>query len=350
MRAFLLAAGRGVRFRPVTERIPKPLFPYLNVPLARAHLARLREFGITEAGVNLHHLGEQIEKHLVDGPPELPQLRFFREPEILGTAGGLANAAEWLSGGDFLVVNSDAAIEPDYGFLVRAHRGSGRLATLLAVPNREPDRYTPLQSEGDRITGFGAHRRPVVRDTSPAFGASVAESARSGGTEPVPPLLYTGVCVLSPRLLSRIGNGERSLVDDLWNPLLAEGKEIGWVAHDGPFADLGRPRDFLRASLKALACGGPFAKGAGAFDEDVRVLASRRLENAAASDSVLGHCEVGDGVRIAGSAVWDGAGLGHRSRITGCLFAGGRIDAGAEFRDALLWGPPGETARPFPLT
>ncbi|MCA1611897.1 MAG: nucleotidyltransferase family protein, partial [Acidobacteria bacterium] len=156
MRAFLLAAGRGVRFRPVTERIPKPLFPFLNVPLARSHLTQLRQFGVSEAGVNLHHLGEEIEKDFVDGSPELPQLRFFREPEILGTAGALANATDWLSGGDFLVVNSDAAIEPDYDALVRAHRRSGRLATLLLVPNGEPDRYTPLQSEGDRVTRFGA--------------------------------------------------------------------------------------------------------------------------------------------------------------------------------------------------
>ncbi len=350
MRAFLLAAGRGLRFRPVTERIPKPLFPFLNVPLARAHLARLHRFGITEAGVNLHHLGEQIEKNLVHGAAELPQLRFFREPEILGTAGGLANAAEWLSEGDFLVVNSDAAIEPDYEALRRAHRDSGRLATLLVVPNREPDRYTPLQSEGDRITGFGAHTGPVAQDPSRASGVSPAESARSGGTESAPPLLYTGVCVLSPRLLSRIGPGERSLVDDLWNPLLAEGNEIGWFAHDGPFADLGRPRDFLRASLEALARGGPFPIGAGAFDRDVRVLSFRPFENIAAFNSVLGHCELGKGARIEKSAVWDGAVLGSGSRITGCLFAGGRTDRGAEFQDALLWGAPGEPARFFPLT
>ncbi|MEO8190295.1 MAG: NDP-sugar synthase [Acidobacteriota bacterium] len=345
MRAFLLAAGRGVRFRPVTERIPKPLFPFLNVPLARAHLARLRRADVTEAGVNLHHLGQQIKQHLVDGSPELPQLRFFLEPRILGTAGGLKNAEEWFSGEDFLVVNSDAAIEPDYQALARAHRDSGRLATLLVVPNREPDRYTPLQSEGDRITGFGAHpaSRPPGDDSAPPL-------ARSGGTEPAPPLLYTGVCVLSPRLLSRIGPGERSLVDDLWNPLLADGEEIGWFPHAGPFADLGRPRDFLRASLEALVRGGPFPKGAGDFDPRLRVLASVPLGDAAVSHSVIGRCELGRGVRVLGSAVWDGAIVNDGARITGCLVAGGQIDAGSHFEDALLWGAPGEPARPFPLS
>ncbi|MDQ2869567.1 MAG: NDP-sugar synthase [Acidobacteriota bacterium] len=343
MRAFLLAAGRGIRFRPVTERIPKPLFPFLNVPLARSHLAQLREFGVSEAGVNLHHLGQEIEKNLVDGSPELPELRFFREPAILGTAGALANAADWLSGGDFLVVNSDAAIEPNYDALVRAHRKSGRLATLLVVPNREPDRYTPLQSEGDRVTAFGAGARPEP-------GGAGVESARSGGTEPAPPLLYTGVCVLSPRLLSRIGPGERALVDHLWNPLLVEGEEIGWAAHDGPFADLGRPRDFLRASFEALARGGPFPAGAGRFDEATRVLTRREIRAAAAADSVLGECELGEGARIAASAVWDGTAVGAGARVTRCLLAGGHVAPGAEFTDSLLWGARGEPSRAFPLT
>ncbi|HEY6148561.1 MAG TPA: nucleotidyltransferase family protein, partial [Thermoanaerobaculia bacterium] len=142
-RAFLLAAGLGTRFRPITESIPKPLAPYLNVPLARAHLRRLLDAGVSEAGVNLHHLGDEILQHLVDHAAELPKLRFFPEAEILGTAGGLRNAATFLSEGDFVVVNSDAAIEPDYGDLLDRHRETGRAATLLVVENREPHRYTP---------------------------------------------------------------------------------------------------------------------------------------------------------------------------------------------------------------
>src|SRR5437867_12003100 len=110
----LLAAGRGVRFRPVTEAVPKPLFPYLNVPLVRAHLARLADAGVKEAGINLHHLGDAIEMHLADHPVPAPRVRFFREPAILGSAGALANAAGWLEDGDFLLVNADAATDPHF--------------------------------------------------------------------------------------------------------------------------------------------------------------------------------------------------------------------------------------------
>ena len=315
MRAFLLAAGFGVRFWPVTESIPKPLFPYLNVPLIRSHLRRLARSGVLEAGVNLHHLGEKIEGHLRDGAADLPKLRFFPEPEILGTAGALRNAAGWLSDGDFLVVNTDTVIEPDIPALLARHRETGRPATLLVVENRNPDRYTPLQAEGDRITGFGT---PVSR-----------------------PLLYTGICVLSPTLLSRIPPGQAALVADLWALLVREtGNEIGWLLHPGPFEDLGRPSDFLRASLEALDRGGPFPEGGGIFDAGSRVLSSERFSTFEVSRSVLGRARIGARARIADSVVWNGVEIGDGASIRGCLAAGGRVLPGARHDGVLLW--PGE--------
>src|SRR4029450_12565337 len=110
MKAILLCAGKGVRFRPVTDTLPKPLLPYLNVPLARAHLRRLQQAGVGEVAMNLHHLGDQIQRDLGEQAAELPKLAFFEEPVILGTAGALRNAAAFLDGGDFLILKSAAAI------------------------------------------------------------------------------------------------------------------------------------------------------------------------------------------------------------------------------------------------
>jgi NDP-sugar pyrophosphorylase family protein len=323
VKAFLLAAGRGVRFRPVTERIPKALLPFLNVALARAHLSRLASQGIREAGVNLHHLGDEIQRDLRDRAMDLPELEFFREDPILGTAGALKNAAAWLGPEDFLVVNCDAAIELDLARLWQTHAASGRSATLLTVENRAPERYTPLQAEGDIITGFGG------------------ESSR--------PLLYTGVCVLSSRLLPGIPEGEASLVADVWRPMLARGEQIGYVLHEGPFADLGRPGDFLRASLEALSRGGPFPSGAGVFDERSRLLSPGPVAHFAAQSSVLGRITVGDGARISQSALFDGVEIGQGASLEGCLVAAGRVEPDARHADALLWPGPDGVARPQPL-
>jgi mannose-1-phosphate guanylyltransferase len=324
MRAFLLAAGKGLRFRPVTDEIPKPLFPFLNVPLVRAHLSRLNASGVRQAGLNLHHLGQKIRSELEKGAADLPELRFFPEPRILGTAGALRNAEDFLSSSDFFVVNCDAALEPDFARLARVHRESRRTATLLVVENREPDRYTPLEAEGDRIVGFGGR--------------------------PAQPLLYTGVCVLSPRLLARIPEGETQLVAHLWQPLLASGsKPIGWLLHDGAFSDLGVPRDFLRASLEALAGGGPFPPGSGSFEPGARVLARAPLAGAEVRSSVVGDAGIGRGARVFESVVWDGVAIGEGVRLSGCVAAGGRIPPEASYEDVLLWRGHDGTAAAYPL-
>jgi NDP-sugar pyrophosphorylase family protein len=277
------------------------------------HLRRLEESGVDQVAVNLHHLPEQVERMLSEQPPGAPELTFFLEARILGTAGALRNAASFLGGGDFLVVNSDAAIAPDFARLRTRHRESGRAATLLVTENRHPDRYTPLQSEGDRIAGFG----------------TTAER----------PLLYTGVCVLAPRLLARIPAGETALVRDLWQPLLAEEREeIGFVVHDGPFADLGRPGDFLRASLEALARGGPFPAGAGVFDGIRRVLGgSGTVDIDAADCAVAEGAVIGAGAILRRTAVWAGVALGAGARLENCLAARGRIAPGSHHEKALLW-------------
>jgi mannose-1-phosphate guanylyltransferase len=323
VKAFLLAAGRGVRFRPVTERMPKALLPFLNVPLARAHLARLFQQGVREAGVNLHHLGSQIESCLRDSGADLPDLTFFHEEPILGTAGALRNAAGWLGPEDFLLVNCDTAIEVDVVLLAAAHRAAGADATLLVVENREPHRYTPLQAEGNLITCFGGKVRK--------------------------PLLYTGVAVMSGRLLSRIPPGETSLVADLWQPMLERGEKIGLLGHRGPFCDLGRPGDFLRASLEALTRGGPFPAGGGAFDPARRVLSAGRVEDRNVRDSVIGSARLGFGSRVAASAVWDGVELGDGAALERCIAAGGRIPDGAGYAEALLWPGADGIAVPHPL-
>jgi mannose-1-phosphate guanylyltransferase len=323
MRAFILAAGRGERFRPVTEGIPKPLFPFLNIPLIVAHLERLRRAGVSEAGVNLHHLGDQIERRLREHPGQLPQLEFFWEPRILGTAGALRNARGWLAGSDFLVVNADAAIAFDPSLLFARHRETGASATLLVVENREPDRYTPLQSEGDSITGFGG------------VGPS--------------PLLYTGICVLSPDLLRRIPPGEASLVRDLWQGLLSERRRIAFLRHDGAFADLGQASDFLRATLEALAGAFPVPEGGGMLDSSSRTLSLTDAVALESRASVLGRARIGEGCRIDESAVWDGVEIGAGARLSRCLAAGGVVPARSAHEDSLLWGRPGERAAVLPL-
>jgi mannose-1-phosphate guanylyltransferase len=323
MKAFLLAAGLGTRFRPVTEEIPKSLFPFLNVPLALGHLSRLAGAGVTDVGINLHHLGATIEERLSKLPPGLPRVRFFREPEILGTAGALRNASEWLAGDDFVVVNADSAINADFGALLSRHRETGRAVTLLVTENEAPTRFTPLASKGDRVVSFG--------------------------TKSSWPLAYTGVAAFSPRILARIPEGERSLVADLWKPLLDSGEEIGWLLHDQPFWDLGTPRDFLRATRQVLTRAESFPAERGKFDVAARILSQAPAKNFDGVSSVIGQATIGRGAHLIESVVWDGVEVGAGAELKGCIAARGRILPGAVHRDSVLWAPSDSAVTAYPI-
>ena len=97
LRGMVLCAGMGTRLGQISMERPKPLLPVCDYPLARYAVALLRGYDIRDVVVNLHHLGDQIEAELGDGADLGVQLSYSREPEILGTGGGLRRMAEYLS-------------------------------------------------------------------------------------------------------------------------------------------------------------------------------------------------------------------------------------------------------------
>src|SRR2546423_7930702 len=88
MKAMLLAAGRGERLRPLTDRIPKALVEVGGKPLIVWHLERLAASGCAEAGINVSHFSERIVERLREGTSFGPSIRFSRDAEPLETSGG----------------------------------------------------------------------------------------------------------------------------------------------------------------------------------------------------------------------------------------------------------------------
>src|SRR5262249_37451135 len=107
MKAMLLAAGLGERMRPLTDLLPKPALPVLGRPLAVIVLHRLALQGMSTVVVNLHHRPDALRELLSDGRElGLKHLIYSFEETILGTAGGLRNAARHLRGGDTILVRN----------------------------------------------------------------------------------------------------------------------------------------------------------------------------------------------------------------------------------------------------
>jgi len=187
MKAMLLAAGRGERLRPLTERIPKALVPVAGKPLIAWHLERLAAAGCREAVINVSHLAEQIVDYVGDGARFGLKVAFSREAEPLETAGGIAQARPLLGSAPFLLVNADIYCEVAFGPLL-AHRLDGMLAHLVLVPNPAHRSKGDFSLAGQRIGDARSPRYTYagVAVMSPQLVASVQRGAKA----PLAPLLY----------------------------------------------------------------------------------------------------------------------------------------------------------------
>lgn len=120
MKAMILAAGRGERMRPLTDRTPKPLLDVGGKPLIVWHLERLAAAGFRDVVINHAHLGRQIEDALGNGSRFGLSIVYSPEPDgALETGGGVVQALSLLGSQPFLVISGDIYVECDYGSLLR---------------------------------------------------------------------------------------------------------------------------------------------------------------------------------------------------------------------------------------
>lgn len=158
MNAIILAAGFGSRLRPLTDRIPKPLIPVFGSSMLAAVASNLKRAGIGRIAVNTHYLAEQIEAAVAD-LPEADSIELFREPEILGTGGGVVNARELLAEHEaFMIHNSDVLTDIDLAAMIGHHRANGARVTIALLDGPENRvRVTPDGRVHDILDSLGRH-------------------------------------------------------------------------------------------------------------------------------------------------------------------------------------------------
>ncbi|MBD3222414.1 NTP transferase domain-containing protein, partial [bacterium] len=209
LRGMVLAAGHGTRLAPVTDYVAKPLLPYLGRTLLDRACDALLAGGCGRVVVNAHHRAHQVAGH-VDARDDRERFRVSLEPEILGTAGGLARArdAGLLSlDRPTVIANGKLVTDIDLGRALDAHRASGASVTLVLRPNPHREAFTTVRVEAGRVVGFGPSRVPE----GPA------------------PLAFTGVHVLEPEVLRRAEPRFSDTVRDLYPPEIAAGRVLAHV-------------------------------------------------------------------------------------------------------------------------
>jgi NDP-sugar pyrophosphorylase family protein/aminoglycoside/choline kinase family phosphotransferase len=228
---FLPAAGLGERLRPITEHIPKPLLPVLGRPLIELVLEGMAPLA-GKIGINLHHRAEMIRRWAEDSP-YAERITFFPEDPVLGTGGALKNAEPLLSGGPFLVHNSDTLLGTDFPRLIQHHISSGNMATLAT------HHHPPLNSV-------------VINDRN-----NVIHVERPGATGPPPTpghrkVAYTGVALYSPEFLRFLPDGV-SHVTTAWLAAVAAGHSVEALDVTGSsWNDFGTPATYAAGVIEAL--------------------------------------------------------------------------------------------------
>jgi NDP-sugar pyrophosphorylase family protein len=309
MKAMVLAAGLGLRMRPLTLLRAKPVLPVLDRPLVEFTLERLARAGVRDLVVNLHHLPDSVIDAIGTGRRLGVRIHYSFEREILGTGGGPREVREFFGGQPFLLVNGDVFFGFDLRALVARHRACGALATLALRPQADPPAYSPVVTDrGGRILSIAGRPR-LARGTVSMFAS---------------------VHVLDPRLLERLPQGPSDSVRDLYVPLLAEGAYLAGVRCAGAWYDFGRPSLYRDAQLRML-------RGRGR--RQVLVGSGARIAPAAAvRRSVLGaRTRVAKGARVERSVLWEGVAVEEGARVLRSIVTtGGVVRAGERAQDVIV--------------
>jgi len=239
MKAMILAAGLGTRLRPLTNDRPKALVEIAGRTLLEITLARLRAFGIREVIINVHHFADQVIEYLKANKNFGMRVEVSREDVLLDTGGGLKKAGWFLledatsTDEPFILHNVDVISTIDFTRIVQAHKANQAVATL-AVQKRESSRQL-LFDEHLQLCGrrAGRDREPEIVRFSPRLE----------------PLAFSGVHVISPRLLSMMfEDGIFSIVTSYLR-LAGQGESIrAFRADEYYWRDLGRAEDLSQAA------------------------------------------------------------------------------------------------------
>lgn len=226
MKAMILAAGKGTRLLPLTGLRPKPLFPVYNTPLLDLTIHQLKQTGATDIIINTHHLNQHFNDYFKERTYPGVNLTFSHEPNLLGTAGAIKNVEEFWDSQPFIVINGDIIHTINLHTAYQHHMESGNLATLIL---HQYPRYN--QVEIDQEGNIIAIRDERVRTT----------------VSPTQKLAFTGIHILSPKLLMDIPPSCYVDIISVYLNLMSRGMKIGGHPVDKHYwLDIGTVLDYHR--------------------------------------------------------------------------------------------------------
>ncbi|MFI0817774.1 NDP-sugar synthase [Streptomyces sp. NPDC021098] len=237
MHAVILAGGKGVRLRPYTTALPKPL-----VPIGEQHaileivMRQLAASGFTSCTLAIGHLGHIIRAYVGNGSQWGLRVGYATEDSPLGTMGPLLTMLDRLPE-HFLAMNGDVLTDLDFGDVLRSHQQAEAPLTIATYARQVNIDFGVLNTDEGRVVGFAEKPSMDYRVSMGVYGVSREALAR-----------YTPGLPLG--------------FDELVLDLLEAGTPPRAYEFDGYWLDIGRPDDYDRANAEFDARRGMLIKGA----------------------------------------------------------------------------------------
>jgi NDP-sugar pyrophosphorylase family protein len=292
--AFVLGAGLGIRLRPLTDELPKPLVPIFQKRLITFALDHLLDSGIDKIFINTHRLPEKFSEVFAGDSYAGKNLIFVNEPVLLQTGGGIKNIESGLGNEPFVTYSGDVLTEIQLQPLIEEHFKHGNDVTFAL-------RHTGLGS----AIAFREHR---VVDISNRYGTAGEYD-------------FANIAVWNPTVFARIPPREKiSFIPVLANWIGNGGKIGGVVLEEGKWFNLGSRAEYFEVHRAILNGWRPAYVKPDDWTAPVHPTAIVDPSAQIRGCSVVGNdCRVGAGVVLEDTILWPDAQIASNARLVRCI-------------------------------
>ncbi|MHC0055501.1 nucleotidyltransferase family protein [Actibacterium sp. D379-3] len=220
-RVILMAGGLGMRLRPLTETVPKPMIPVGDKPLLERIVTRFQDQGFSRFTLSLNYLGHVIRDHFGDGSALGVEIDYVEETRRMGTGGALSLLERWPDA-PFVVMNGDILTTTSFGAMMDFHAETGSAVTICAREFNMQVPYGVLNTDGTTLVSM--EEKPVHNH-----------------------LVNAGIYALSPLAFEHTRYGEPLDMPDLIDRIKDAGHKVSVFPVREYWMDIGRIEDLDRA-------------------------------------------------------------------------------------------------------
>ncbi|MGZ4982978.1 MAG: sugar phosphate nucleotidyltransferase [Chthoniobacterales bacterium] len=297
--AFVLGAGLGLRLRPLTADLPKPLVPIFQKPLITFALDHLLDAGCTRFFVNTHHQPQCFDEAFLHGKYRGHSIVFRHEPILLETGGGIANVKDLLGDEPFLVYNADILSDLPLAPLLDEHERAGNIVTLALRGHASPQHVAFNRASG-----------------------RIVDIRNSLGTNAPDEFVFTGIYAVAPEFHQWLEPGMKRSVIPTFLEMIRRGAKLGGVViDDGYWWDVGTRAGYMQLHRDLPTLPFPhYSPNETSWRTPIHATATIDDGAELRGCSVAGaHTHIGAGAILDDTIVWPYAEIASRSHLRNCI-------------------------------